>query len=79
MAKEEQKKGKGGKPDKAAAEPKAGAEAPRHSAKERPRLRVRFEKDGFVIGFHRPHPAKEAKRHHIRDARTYLTKLGITA
>jgi len=46
MAKEEQKKGKPGKGDKGqtrAAEEKAGPEAPRHSAKERPRLRVRFE------------------------------------
>jgi HicA toxin of bacterial toxin-antitoxin, len=39
--------------------------------------RVRFEKDGIVIGFHRPHPGKEAKRHHVRDAREYLGKLGI--
>ena len=56
MAKDEQKqqkgdqqKPKGGKPGKpekhAAAEEKAGPEAPRHSAKERPRLRVRFEKE----------------------------------
>ena len=39
--------------------------------------RVRFEKDGIVAGFHRPHPGKEAKRHHVRDAREYLSKLGI--
>jgi HicA toxin of bacterial toxin-antitoxin, len=39
--------------------------------------RVRFEKDGIVAGFHCPHPAKEAKRHHVRDAREYLSKLGI--
>jgi len=48
MAKEEQKKGKPGKGDKGsqqAAEAKSGPEAPRHSAKERPRLRVRFEKE----------------------------------
>ena len=47
MAKEEQKKGKPGKNDKGQqhAEPKAAPEAPRHSAKERPRLRVRFEKE----------------------------------
>src|ERR1700740_480760 len=46
MAKEEQKKGKPGKGEKRAAEePKAGPEAPRHSAKERPRLRARFEKE----------------------------------
>jgi len=49
MAKDEQqqKKGKPAKGEKQAAaeEPKAGPEAPRHSAKERPRLRVRFEKE----------------------------------
>lgn len=39
--------------------------------------RVRFEKDGVVIGFHRPHPGKEAKYHHVRDAREFLTKIGI--
>jgi large subunit ribosomal protein L5 len=49
MAKDEQqqKKGKPAKGEKQAVaeEPKAGPEAPRHSAKERPRLRVRFEKE----------------------------------
>ena len=48
MAKEEQKKGKPGKGEKGqqqAAEAKSAPEAPRHSAKERPRLRVRFEKE----------------------------------
>jgi len=48
MAKDDQKKTKPGKPGKGekhvAEEPK-GPEAPRHSAKERPRLRVRFEKE----------------------------------
>jgi large subunit ribosomal protein L5 len=50
--KDEQKKPKAGKPGKgekhAAEEPKAGPEAPRHSAKERPRLRARFEKEVSV-------------------------------
>lgn len=40
--------------------------------------RVRFEKDGLVASFHRPHPAKEAKRYQITDARDYLEKLGVT-
>jgi len=40
------KAGKGEKP--AAEEMKAGPEAPRHSAKERPRLRTRFEKEVSV-------------------------------
>jgi hypothetical protein len=38
---------------------------------------VRFEKDGLIISFHRPHPAKEAKRYQVRDARDYLIKIGI--
>lgn len=38
--------------------------------------RVRFEKDGIVADFHRPHPDEHAKRYQIRDARDYLTKLG---
>jgi large subunit ribosomal protein L5 len=56
--KDEQKKGaeqpKKAKPPKgepkgqAAAEAKPGAEAPRHAAKERPRLRARFEKEVSV-------------------------------
>jgi hypothetical protein len=39
--------------------------------------RVRFELNGVVAAFHRPHPAKEAKRYQVRDAREYLIKLGI--
>ena len=38
--------------------------------------RVRFEKDGEVATFHRPHPAKEAKRCQIRDARDFLERIG---
>src|SRR5260370_29222935 len=47
MAKEDQKKGKPGKGEKGQppVQAKAAAEQPRHSAKERPRLRVRFEKE----------------------------------
>lgn len=40
--------------------------------------RVRFEKDGLVATFHRPHPAKEAKRYQIRDARDFLERIGLT-
>lgn len=40
--------------------------------------RVRFECRGIIASFHRPHPAKEAKRYQIRDAREYLVKLGVT-
>ncbi|MEC5324542.1 MULTISPECIES: type II toxin-antitoxin system HicA family toxin [unclassified Aurantimonas] len=39
--------------------------------------RVRFNSDGAVATFHRPHPAKEAKRYQIRAARDYLIKIGI--
>lgn len=39
--------------------------------------RVRFDKDGEVEMFHRPHPAKEAKRYQIRAARAYLLRLGV--
>jgi len=39
--------------------------------------RVRFEWDGEVATFHRPHPAKEAKRYQVRDAREFLIRLGV--
>jgi hypothetical protein len=39
--------------------------------------RVRFEKDGRVASFHRPHPAKEAKKYQVRDARDYLILIGV--
>jgi hypothetical protein len=39
--------------------------------------RVRFEKDGHIATFHRPHPAKEAKPYQVRDARQYLENLGV--
>ena len=39
--------------------------------------RVRFECRGMIATFHRPHPAKEAKRYQVRDAREYLEKLGV--
>ena len=39
--------------------------------------RVRFVKGDLVASFHRPHPAKEAKRYQVRDAREFLIKLGV--
>jgi hypothetical protein len=39
--------------------------------------RVRFEKDGEVATFHRPHPAKETKRYQVRDARDFLERIGV--
>ncbi len=40
--------------------------------------RVRFEKDGEVETFHRPHLAKEAKRYQVRAARAFLERIGVT-
>ena len=39
--------------------------------------RVRFHKEGVIASFFRPHPAKETKRYQVRDAREFLTKLGV--
>jgi hypothetical protein len=39
--------------------------------------RVRFVKDSMIESFHRPHPAKEAKRYQVRAARDYLIRLGV--
>ncbi len=39
--------------------------------------RVRFECKGEAAAFHRPHPAKEAKRYQVRDAREFLTNIGV--
>jgi HicA toxin of bacterial toxin-antitoxin, len=39
--------------------------------------RVRFEKGGIIATFHRPHPEKEAKRYQVRDAREFLSKIGV--
>ncbi len=38
---------------------------------------VTFEKDGIRAYFHRPHPAREALRYRIKDAREFLKKLGV--
>ena len=38
--------------------------------------RVRFEKGGEVETFHRPHPAKEARRYQVRAARDFLKRIG---
>jgi hypothetical protein len=40
--------------------------------------RVRFDKDGKLAFFHRPHPEKEAKHYQIREVRRYLSELGIS-
>ncbi|MFK8331628.1 type II toxin-antitoxin system HicA family toxin [Pseudomonas sp. BJa5] len=40
--------------------------------------RVRFELNGVIATFHRPHPDKEAKPYQIRDARPFLEQAGVT-
>jgi hypothetical protein len=39
--------------------------------------RVRFNFNGAVASFHRPHPNKEAKRYQVREAREFLTQIGV--
>lgn len=39
--------------------------------------RVRFVCRNVVAAFHRPHPAKEAKRYQVRDTREFLLKIGV--
>jgi len=39
--------------------------------------RVRFELNGLVATFHRPHPQKEAKPYQVRDAKLFLEQVGI--
>ncbi len=39
--------------------------------------RVRFAQGLEAEFFHRPHPAKEAKRYQVRAARAFLIRLGV--
>lgn len=39
--------------------------------------RVRFNKGGEVVSFHRPHPEKEAKLYQVKNARKFLKKIGV--
>lgn len=39
--------------------------------------RVRFSFAAEVESFHRPHPAKEAKRCQVRAAREFLLRIGV--
>lgn len=39
--------------------------------------RVRFEKDGEIETFHRPHPSREARRYQVRAARSFLLRIGV--
>jgi len=38
---------------------------------------VRFECNGVIARFHRPHPDKEAKRYQVKDARAFLAAVGV--
>ena len=35
--------------------------------------------NGSECAFHRPHPNKEALRYRVKDAREFLTEIGVTA
>ncbi|MGE7993485.1 type II toxin-antitoxin system HicA family toxin [Pseudomonas sp. NPDC089554] len=39
--------------------------------------RVRFELNGTVATFHRPHPDRHAKPYQLRDARQFLELAGV--
>lgn len=39
--------------------------------------RVRFEYNGIITAFHRPHPAREAKPYQVEQARDFLTAIGV--
>ena len=39
--------------------------------------RVRFAFNGHIASFHRPHPAKEAKRYQVKDTRDFLSQIGV--
>ena len=39
--------------------------------------RVRFQLNGIIATFHRPHPQKEAKPYQVRDARRFLEQAGV--
>ena len=39
--------------------------------------RVKFEMNGIIASFHRPHPEPAAKHYQVRDARAFLAKLGV--
>ncbi|MFM8454576.1 MAG: type II toxin-antitoxin system HicA family toxin [Gammaproteobacteria bacterium] len=39
--------------------------------------RVRFQLNGVVATFHRPHPQKEAKPYQVKDAKDFLEKAGV--
>lgn len=44
---------------------------------ERPGSAVGFKLGDHTVGFHRPHPGKEAKPYQVKDARDFLRRLGV--
>lgn len=44
---------------------------------EGPGSAVGYQKDGRHIGFHRPHPGKEAKAYQIKLVRGFLQDIGV--
>lgn len=44
---------------------------------ERPGSAVGFIKGECSVGFHRPHPRKEAKPYQVKDAREFLRRIGV--
>jgi hypothetical protein len=38
---------------------------------------MRFELNGTIAAFHRPHPVKEAKPYQVEQARDFLTAIGF--
>ena len=46
--------------------------------KERRGSGVTFRLNGETVGFHLPHPRKEANRYQVRNARDFLKRVGIT-
>jgi hypothetical protein len=39
--------------------------------------RVKFELNGILASFHRPHPDPHAKHYQVRDVREFLKTLGV--
>jgi hypothetical protein len=39
--------------------------------------RIRFDLNGIIAAFHRPHPAIEAKPYQVRDAKIFLESAGV--
>lgn len=39
--------------------------------------RVRFELNGRITAFHRPHPTKEAKPYQVEQVRDFLIAIGV--